>query len=547
MVSHYIPNPPKKPLRRLLCALLLGLLGLPAHAQTIPGAEPVFWGNHRLAIPYNWSGSASGVTEVVLFYSADAGRSWQKAGGALPHVRSFQFQAPADGEYWFAIRTYDQSGRAAPPGPLGPEMRVVVDSARPRFESLNAEVRNGRLTVDLRANDQGGVDATRSHAYAQFEGSPSWTPVPLTPGLSAGVGAPSRLTGEIAAPPGATRVTVRASVVDRAGNREEQSTTAIATATSAPRQQPFGALAGSPQWRPSRAPSPSASLDPFAAAEGATRPATPPAPPQREPPASTPWPSQPARSRPLIAGAPPTPPATSSPFGVASFRAAGSEPLRDPIPLPKSRSETPSRLVNSTDFEFDYELEATGRWGVAKVELWGTQDDGRSWRRFAIDSDRQSPIHVSTPGEGEYGFRLVVESVGGLDAPTPRPGDRPEAIVGVDLQAPRVTLGSARQGDGYFGDQLVIDWRADDRHLAERPIDLYYSSRPSGPWLPIATGLANSGRHSWRLQRHLPRSMYLRLEARDEAGNVGSVTTPQAIEVETPSASGSLRGVRAAG
>ncbi|QDT69516.1 hypothetical protein MalM25_24550 [Planctomycetes bacterium MalM25] len=539
-------------------ALALALAPLAAPAQT-PAGEPVYWSSHRLAIPYNWAGKSSEATEVVLFYSADAGRTWRKAGSALPHVRSFQFQAPADGEYWFAIRTYDRSGRTSPAGPLGPEMRVVVDSERPRFEGLDAQIRNGRLVIDLTASDAGGIDASRTHAYIQVEGQPSWTPVPLTPGLPGG-GVSTRLTGEVAAPAGATRVAVRASVTDRAGNREERSASAVAPAApSAPSPSLF---AGLPNWSPSRAPAPTAPLDPFAAAESAARSRTPAAPvgfgapppsfrepPRREPPASTPWPSQPARSRPLIASKPTPPPSapSSSPFGVASFRPSGEGPLRDPIPLPSARDGTPSRLVNNTEFEFEYELEATGRWGVAKVELWGTDNDGRSWRRFAIDGDRQSPIHVSTPGEGEYGFRLVVESVGGLEAPTPRPGDRPEAIVGVDLQAPRVTLGGARQGDGYFGDQLVIDWRADDRHLAERPIDLFYSNRPSGPWLPIATGLANSGRHSWRLQRHLPRSMYLRIEARDEAGNVGSVTTPEAIQVETPSASGSLRGVRPAG
>jgi hypothetical protein len=207
----------------------------------------------------------------------------------------------------------------------------------------------------------------------------------------------------------------------------------------------------------------------------------------------------------------------------------------------------PSRLVNAAEFEFDYELDHTGRWGVAKVELWGTSDGGRSWRRFAVDADRESPIHVITPGEGTYGFRLVVESVGGLEGSSPRPGDEPEAIVGVDLTKPQVLLGDIRQGVGYFADQLTIEWRAEDEHLAERPIDLYYSNRDTGPWIPIATSLANNGRHSWRLQRHLPRQLFVRVEARDDAGNVAAVASPQAIEIDVAVASGSLKGVRASG
>lgn len=205
------------------------------------------------------------------------------------------------------------------------------------------------------------------------------------------------------------------------------------------------------------------------------------------------------------------------------------------------------RLVNSTEFEFDYQLDETGRWGVAKVELWGTENGGRSWQRMAIDSDRQSPIHVSVPHEGEYGFRIVVESVGGLEPLTPRPGDAPEALVLVDLQRPRVMLQRVAQGEGYFADQLSIDWNVADEHLAANPIDLFYSNRATGPWMPIATNLPNNGRHSWRLQRHLPRSLFVRLEARDAAGNLGSAVTEQPINIDTPRASGSLQGVRAAG
>lgn len=293
-------------------------------------------------------------------------------------------------------------------------------------------------------------------------------------------------------------------------------------------------------------------VDPFALAERTAAPAlTQPAPPRREAPAaapqSTPWPAENPRSAPLLPdsrrGAD-SPFQSSSPFSSASFIRSSDDSFDRPT---SPRTNVPSRLVNNTEFEFDYELEKTGRWGVAKVELWGTDNGGRSWRRFAIDSDRQSPIHVTTPGEGEYGFRLLVESVGGLQAPTPRPGDEPEAIVGVDLKKPSVALRGARQGDGYFADQLIIEWRVDDAHLAERPIDLFYSNRETGPWIPIATNLPNSGRHSWRLQRHLPRRMHLRLEARDDAGNVAATTTPEPLEIDVPVASGSLQGVRPAG
>ena len=183
---------------------------------------------------------------------------------------------------------------------------------------------------------------------------------------------------------------------------------------------------------------------------------------------------------------------------------------------------------------------------MATIELWGTEDDGATWRRFAIDNDRQSPIHVEAPGEGVFGFRLLVESVGGLPPERPRPGDRPEVTIRVDLTRPAAVLTRVEQGQGYLGDQLTIDWRVDERNPTERPIDLYYSNRPDGPWAPIATALKDTGRYSWRLQRHVPERLYVRIEARDDAGNVGSVVTPEPVALRLPKPSGALLGVRAA-
>lgn len=528
-----------------MVTLLAGLIGATAMAAPGVTADRVSWSRHDLTIPYAWSGNARDAREVVLYYSADEGRSWKKAGSALPHVRSFRFQAPGDGEYWFAIRTYNAAGAATPPGPLGPEMRVLVDTAKPQIDTLNATVRDGLLTVDLTASDTAGLSPEAVHVYAQAAGQPGWVPVPVRAESPSRDRRSLRMSGQWQSS-GSAGISVRATIADEAGNRAEQQTIAQA---ATPRSAANTQVAARPAAF--------GTVDPFAIAE-ASRPRQPSFEERprrvdrRQEPVATPWPTESQRSQPLLANnhADDWSASRRTPFSSASFRGVREDSFGEPLDAPLEgtglRSQMPSRLVNSTEFEFDYELEDTGRWGVAKVELWGTDNGGRSWRRFAIDSDRQSPIHVTTPGEGEYGFRLVVESIGGLDATTPRPGDAPEAVVGVDLESPRVSLTDFRQGDGYFADQLVIQWRADDAHLKERPIDLFYSNRSSGPWIPIATNLANTGRHSWRLQRHLPRSVYLKIEAHDQAGNTAQAISPQALAIDVPTASGSLQGVRAA-
>ncbi len=205
------------------------------------------------------------------------------------------------------------------------------------------------------------------------------------------------------------------------------------------------------------------------------------------------------------------------------------------------------QYVNDLEFEIDYQVDRAGTFGVSRVELWGTRDGGRSWRRLAIDSDNVSPIRASVPEPGDYGLRIVVETAGGLDPRTPRPGDRPELTLRVDTDRPTAQLMDVKQGEAYFADHLVITWQASDADLSETPISLSYSSRAGGPWIPLATGLANSGRYSWRLQRHLPGQIYIRLEATDRAGNVTSSTTPTPISVSLPVPTGSLQSVRGVG
>jgi hypothetical protein len=624
-----------------------------------------------LVVPYRWSGKgdAQSAAEVVLYVSRDRGAHWQKVASAAPHVRSFHYQAPADGEYAFAIRTYDRTGGFQPPGPVQPEMRVMVDTVPPKITRFEATDDGLDVRVSVAGSDGVAIEPASVRLYAQADGRGGWSPVSME--LVGGRGEVAFEARAMWRPPvGRSRVLLRATLVDRAGNRAESSCIAQSASPSDPRLQanPFVAggaapgnpptpwappvanatpspspptvgspLLGSPWGAPTASKPPTASFasakDPFAATDSGLPSGAPPmvgAPPETadalgdavpsEPVAAAvgggwrsdvlaqadgpidpqAWPADATRRVPLVsADAPSTavrPPAASappSPFSTASFgdrahegnradnsvgrlqidprRPAsvanpwgdrdslwGDAPASTPTTRPGSTA-TPgepladfgrpllARSVNSTEFELDYELTQTGRWGVASVELWGTDDGGATWRRFAIDSDRQSPIHVTVPGEGDYGFRVLVESVGGLEADRPRGGDKPEVQVRVDLAAPRVTLARVEQGQGYFADQLRIDWRVEEEHPTRAPIDLYYSNRPTGPWLPVATALDDSGSHTWRLQRHLPQRLYLRLEARDEAGNVGSATTPEPITLELPQAAANLSGVRPVG
>ena len=196
------------------------------------------------------------------------------------------------------------------------------------------------------------------------------------------------------------------------------------------------------------------------------------------------------------------------------------------------------KMINTKLFELDYDLESVGPSGVSRVELWGTRDGGHTWRMYAVDNDNKSPISVSVDEEGIYGFRIVATSGAGLSQEPPKSGDLPSIWVGVDTTKPVAHIISAELGKGKDDGQLLITWEAADKMLADRPVTLAFSQNPAGPWTTIATGLENTGRYTWTIDSRVPPSIYLRLEVRDEAGNlsVDQRKEPLALDQLRPTA-----------
>jgi hypothetical protein len=208
--------------------------------------------------------------------------------------------------------------------------------------------------------------------------------------------------------------------------------------------------------------------------------------------------------------------------------------------------ETPSgqrpRLTNSRRFSLDYDIDSVGPEGVAAVELWGTGDGGRAWTKWGTDPDRTSPFDVEVNSEAVYGFRIVIVGKNGLATSTPQPGDAADIWVGIDATRPVARLTGAAYGQGEAAGKLEIRWEAADANLAARPITLSIGDRPDGPFSPIAAGLPNTGQYFWEFDPRSPRQIYLRLEARDDAGNITIDQLTEPIKVEGLEPKGRIRG-----
>jgi hypothetical protein len=206
-------------------------------------------------------------------------------------------------------------------------------------------------------------------------------------------------------------------------------------------------------------------------------------------------------------------------------------PVADPTL--QRRPPPRQRIVTSYEFQIGYKLDDVGPSGISSVELFITEDNGRKWWKYGDDADLKSPFDVKVRNDGVYGFAIRVSSGSGLTSDPPLPGEPPTIIVAVDQTAPTVELLPVQQGRGANANRILIRWKVTEDHPAEKPVSLQYAANLNGPWEPISDRKEElNGSFEWTVGPAVPTQFYIRVTARDVAGNVGNAETPQPIIVD---------------
>lgn len=501
----------------LLSAALLAAAGwLSASALGAdPDSQAVHTSRPKFRIPFQFDPDEMariGAVEIRLFVSTDQGRHWQHSQSVPPTEGRFTFEAPSEGEYWFAVRTIDAQQNLYPPGPPQAGLRVVVDRTSPQLELKLREPAPGQVELSWRATDD-HVDLSTLKLEYLDPSATDWQGVNITPMES------GQTVWNVAR---AGRVFVRGSISDRAGNSGTADAALNVSAANPDQPQParpdFSQPVAGPQPEPqhnlANAPSQPVIM-PHGIDDGST-------------PAALSSQSNPA-PRPVSAANPLTP--------------AEEGELTPVVPVPaESTSESANgivtRYVRSPSFTVNYELEDVGPSGVSSVDLYITENNGFKWFYYGPDEDQRSPLDIEVPGDGSYGFAIRVRSGVGLVQDPPQPGEAPTLVVVVDRQPPQAEITAAVQGQGASRGEVDIQWSVKDERLPEEPVLLSYAADPAGPWQPITQWIENTGRYRWKVDQSWTHPVYLRLEARDAAGNLTRVDTksPLVLDLSRPSA-----------
>jgi hypothetical protein len=491
--------------------------------------------------------------ELLLWVSNNQGRSWDMAALAKPEHSAFVFHAPSDGQYWFKVQAVNQNGTREPADVYAAavNMKVVINSQQQLLRILTAERTGDEVRVAWEVIGTQADPITLKLEYRAADMGPSavWQPVPLEPSARGQKQFKPASPGPIA---------VKMQVNDSAGTPVAVVKELPAAAANA---QTFAPVANSNPITAATPPAIVQQTNSVSAVPSATAGAAMPNPvaPQ-DMPAPTPVVVPPAAATsPPIASTPagdanavnppwlmPLPAVRTGPESLGS-PAAGPRPATAPTAyggsagLASQRDLPPIQHVRDTQVSLDFAVEQQGPSGVKKIEVYMTPDDGETWQKWTETYEVTSPLQLQlpqAPQEGTFGFKLVPYSGVLQSFGAPQKGDVPDVRLHVDRTPPKVALYPLDLDSAQLN-AVTIRYRASDTNLMSNGVALYWAAQQSGPWYPIQVGMCRQwpgvpdGQEcSWSLPPNLPNRVYLRLIARDQAGNVGEAITRDPVMVD---------------
>ena len=581
-----------------VCLVCLVCHGFTAVSRSTPAAdsEPAV---HRLpelirtkhlvfSIPFRLPAKPSpdsAPQRVTLSVSKDQGGTWEQASEASPSAGSFTYRATADGEYWFRLRSVDAKGRTR--GGEGPDMRVLVDAAGPHIAARVWKGTDGEIVCRYAAIDDSVRLDSLTFEY-RGKGDASWKKIAAV-GILARE-SPAHMVGEEIwwAGEKVEEMTVRIAISDSAGNKTTRNFLLEPTdpgIDQAALSKELGAMPLPTQEMPMHGQAPgvpasaqtSGLLGSQTAAPGIAA-----TPGSWAAESATAWSSEASSGKstlapqsvlvkrvgsgdlsgfePQIAAQDPKRPdilagnGLQLPAGVAAQNPeadTASAPAFAPGLGPRSGRQSLEyrgkalQLVRSRRFAWDYEFQSDRPdTDPIRVELWSTRDGGVTWQCSAVDDDDKSPINIALPSSGLYGFRLEV--VPDIPDPEggPRSGDMPDSWVGIDDEPPQVELIEVTRTKTGEPGGILLRYTSHDQLLVPRSGRLLYSPNMDGPWATIAESVETQGEYRWQPARSVPAKVFVRVEATDAAGNVGSATSGEKVSLSTSRVIGKLGGVR---
>lgn len=445
-------------------------------AQQTTNAVKLYTTHSRnITLPYNVSNKGA-TTNVTLLISMNRGKTWKQHVQQSPAQTQFIFKAHRDGEFWFCTRTNLQKNVV--PLDLRPEMRIYVDTKQPKV-NLRAEI-SAESEVILHCQVLDPTIAPQN-VKAEFQPTPEsvWQPFILESDPTFVRPGVLQLYGRWLPNVDSRAVTLRVTATDGAKNQAIAQKQVFLPPLNLQRRERY-----SPTRNPYTGPVPHA---------GAVR-----------------WPAD-------------TGPDLQTSEDINSVSHSKPEQpiasVSNVLPvLPADARIHQSRLAK---FKLNYNLSnSTGN--VTEIQLWATEDSGKTWAQWGVDTDKQSPLEVEMQRDGLYGFRTVVITASADGNAQPLPGSPADLWLQVDTTHPVLKPGNITHSNDAGIPEILIRWEASDDNFGNRPIRLHYQKSGETTWHEISLAVPNTGIYRWNLEPGSQTQWRIKIEAVDMAGNAST-------------------------
>jgi hypothetical protein len=198
--------------------------------------------------------------------------------------------------------------------------------------------------------------------------------------------------------------------------------------------------------------------------------------------------------------------------------------------------------VKNRNVQLHYKLDNVGDSGVQGIDVWVTRDAQRWERQYQIDAKKAGIVPGQTDqvlslqlaDGGRWGISILPRSGVGLSEPPPQRGDQPHVWIEVDETRPVVQVNNVVVGQqGADLGRVIVYYTVSDKFLRPKPVTISYSDTASGPWTVLEKDLESTGSYVLDTRSvKMPYQFYLKVEAVDEAGNVGSAVTAQPVKID---------------
>ncbi len=178
-------------------------------------------------------------------------------------------------------------------------------------------------------------------------------------------------------------------------------------------------------------------------------------------------------------------------------------------------------VISADTLPISYNAKDSGDAGLKEIELYYTNDEGKTWKFYGNDPDLKSPLEFKAEQDDLYGFITVATDNVGNTEPKPTPGTLPHVSVIIDREFPQVKILAPNDGDIFnVTDKQQIRWSALDTNLGPNPITLKYSIDGGKIWHDIQTKIPNTGEYQWTPPKESTLNCLVKVLAIDKASNM---------------------------